>query len=464
MPWRALVRWFATGAERPRLQDPARLARRYAQLRWQTFCGVTLGYAFFYTTRLSLVVAKKPLIDAGVVSAGELGTMGSALLLMYAVGKLGSGFLADRAHVGRFMAAGLLGSAVVNLLFGCTESVPFFTLLWAVNGWFQSMGATPSVVNLSHWFSPRERGTRYSIWSIAHSLGEGITYSATAALVAWLGWRWGFFGPGIACALVSVVLARVVLDRPQTHGLPPIAEFKADLPAPEAGAPSSVAELQRQVVRNPRVWMLGLASAAFYVTRYGVNSWFVLYLQEAKTYSLVEAGFGMTLLTACGLAGTVLAGTISDLVFGARRGPVLFSYGALLVGSLFGLYVTPAGQHLLDGLALGVCGFATGGLLVFFGGLLVVDICPTRATGAAMGMIGVFAYLGAAAQDTVSGQLIESTRRVVDGAVTHSYDSAFCLWIAAAVVSLVLAFAALAVRRPGSGLPDRGVSGMETAP
>ncbi|MBN2359830.1 MAG: MFS transporter [Deltaproteobacteria bacterium] len=434
-----LVRFFRTGADRERLGDATAIASRYRKLQWLTFVGVTVGYGFFYTTRLSLAVAKKSMIDAGVTSADQLGVIGSALLFAYAIGKFGNGFLADRAHVGRLMSAGLIASALVNLAFGYSSAFGVLVLLWALNGWFQSLGATPSVVNLTHWFSQRERGTRYSIWSIAHSLGEGMTYFATAALVSACGWRFGFWGPGVVCVCVGVVIAKVVLDRPSVYGLPPIAEFAGDLSATAAGPKPEIGEQQLQVVKNPIVWLLGLASATFYVTRYGVNSWLVLYLQEAKAYDLVAAGLGMTVLAISGLIGTVLAGTISDALFGARRGPVLYSYGALLIASLVALYLVPPGHVWLDRAALAACGFAIGGMLVFMGGLLVVDICPKRATGAAMGMIGLFAYVGAAVQDVVSGILIERGRFVVDGAVSHHFGPVFCFWISAAVVSLALA-------------------------
>jgi len=434
-----VVRFFRSGADQPRLSDAAAIQRRYRALRRLTFVGVTIGYGFFYTTRLSLAVAKKPLIDAGVVSADQLGVIGSALLLTYALGKLGNGFLADRAHVGRLMSAGLIASALVNLAFGFSSAFAVLVLLWALNGWAQSLGATPSVVNLSHWFSHRERGTRYSIWSIAHSLGEGMTYLATAALVSAFGWRFGFWGPGLICIGVGLVVARVVLDRPPVYGLPPIAEYSGDLSTGATAADPDVAAQQWQVIKNPAVWLLGLASAAFYVARYGVNSWLLLFLQEGKGYDLVAAGLAMTLLALSGLVGTVLAGTISDALFGARRGPVLYCYGALLIGSLLALYFIPRGAIWLDRAALAVCGFAIGGMLVFLGGLAVVDICPKRATGAAMGMIGLFAYLGAAVQDVVSGYLIERTRFVVDGVVSHQFGAVFVFWIAAAVLSLGLA-------------------------
>jgi len=431
-----LLDFFRTRPDRPVTSDDATVARTYARMRWLTFISITLGYGFFYTARLSLSVAKKPMIDAGVVNAEQLGTIGSALLFAYAFGRFTNGFLSDRAHIGRFMGTGLLASAILNLVFGFTSVFWAFVLLWGFNGWFQSMGSAPSVVNLSHWFSNRERGTRYGVWSTAHSIGEGLTFLVTAALVHWFGWRAGFIGPGALCVVVALALFFTILDRPQTYGLPSIADFRDD--HGHAKHSGTTFDLQKLVLKNPYVWVLGLAGASLYTARYGVNNWMVLYLQEAKGYPLLEAGFNLTVFTVAGLIGTAASGAISDYLFKARRGPVIVLYGVALLLALVVIHLLPQGAWMMLLGAMVVGGFAMGGLVVFLGGLAAVDICPKRATGAAMGLIGLFSYLGAAVQDQVSGSLIESSRRVENGVNVYNFDAVFGLWIGAVVMAILL--------------------------
>ena len=90
----------------------------YKALRNRTFWGATVAYSLYYVCRMSLSVAKQPLIDEGVLSAGELGLVGAAMLFVYAVGKFINGFIADYCNIRRFMATGLFVSALVNLLMG----------------------------------------------------------------------------------------------------------------------------------------------------------------------------------------------------------------------------------------------------------------------------------------------------------------------------------------------------------
>lgn len=216
-----------------------------------------------------------------IPSVAQLGVIGSALLYVYTVGKFVNGVLSDRANIRRFMSIALLCSAIVNIVFGNTTMFYGFVLLWALNGWFQSIGSAPSVVSICQWFSNKERGTRYGIWAGSHNIGEGLTFVGTAWLVSHFGWRWGFIAPGIICIFVALVLYQTLADRPQTYGLPHVADYRQDY---SAGPPKTgnVWQLQKVVLRNPIVWLLGCSSALMYVARYAVNSWAVLFLQEGK--------------------------------------------------------------------------------------------------------------------------------------------------------------------------------------
>ena len=118
----------------------------YKKLKWQVFISATLGYGLYYVCRLSLNVVKKPIVDAGILTESELGIVGSALFFSYAIGKLTNGFLADHSNIKRFMALGLLVSALANLVMGFTSTFLFFAICWGVNGWVQSMGAPSCVV------------------------------------------------------------------------------------------------------------------------------------------------------------------------------------------------------------------------------------------------------------------------------------------------------------------------------
>ena len=433
-----IINFFKTGPDQPLLNDGSQIRKLYERKRWSMYITLVLGYGFFYTCRLSLSVAKKPMLDSGILDPKELGIIGAVLLYVYAFGKFTNGFLADRANVRRFMSIALLLSAVINLFFGLATNFIIFTILWGMNGWFQSIGSAPCVVSICQWFSNKERGTRYGIWAGAHNIGEGLTFVGTSFLISLLGWRMGFIGPGIACVIVASIMYFTLADRPQTYGLPHVADYKKDY---TAGKPvkEPIGKLQLMVLKSPVVWVLGLSSSLMYVCRYAVHSWGPLYLQEVKNYSMVESGLLIGANTIVGLTGAISSGMISDRFFNSRRNVPTLLYGVLLTSSLIMLHIVPVGHRWLDIVALGAFEFAIGGLIVFLSGLIAVDLMPKRAAGAVKGVIGLFSYLGAASQDWISGFLIDTEKSTVTGEITYHFDKAFFFWIGASIFSLILA-------------------------
>lgn len=434
-----MLRAFASGPDLP-LRSDIDVDAAFRRQRMRVIAAITLAYAVSYTCRLAINVVKKPLIDGGIFTPLELGMIGSALFYTYAVGKLVNGFIADHSNVRRFFTLGLVLSALCNIAMGVSTVFWATLLLWGLNGWFQSYGAPASVVALASWFSNRERGRYYGIWSTAHSLGEGLTFAGVSALVAIGGWRWGFWGPGAATLLAAVAAYLLLTDRPRALGLPSVADWRNDHYAPPATeAPErGVFATQLSILRIPAVWILALSSAATYVTRYAVNSWGVLYLQEARGYSLAAAGSLLTASTIAGVVGALSYGFVSDKIFGARRPPANLLFGAVELAGLLLFFYGP-GDTATTLVALVLFGLGMTGLVTSLGGLFAIDICPKRVAGAALGFVGVFSYIGAAVQEQVSGALIDGGMRVVNGTRTYDFEPAILFWIGSSVLATLLA-------------------------
>lgn len=431
-------RFFATGDDQSEIQDKATVNRLYKKYRLNVMLAITVGYGLAYPLRLALNIVKKPLIDGGIFTAMDLGNIGSALLYAYALGKLTNGFLADHANVKKFFAFGVLISSLLNIAMGWSVVLLVWIVLWGLNGWFQGFGAPTGAVTLSNWYSKKERGLIYGIWSTAHAIGEGLTFLVSSTIVAFWGWQAGFFGPGLFCITVAFGIYVFLEDRPQTLGLPSIANWKNDHSG-SSEKPLTTKQAQFKLLKMPAIWILGLASASMYMTRYAINSWGILYLQEAKGYSLIESGAILSLNTFAGIIGCVAFGWISDKFFAARRPPVTLIFGAIEVISLFIIFFSPPGNVLLLTSAFFIYGFTLSGLLAVLGGLFAIDIAPKGAAGAAMGFIGVFSYVGAGLQDQISGFLIQSNSTTLDNVLTYNFSPVIVYWIGSSIISMILA-------------------------
>jgi len=409
---------------------------QYRRHRIRVMLAITLGYGFLYTCRLGLSIVKKPLIDGNIFTVEELGIIGSALFYAYAFGKFFNGFLSDHFKPRLFFSISIFVSALINLFMGWSTFLWVSVVLWALNGWFQGMAAPSAVICITNWFGLKERGRRYGLWNASHSIGEGLTFYVIAVVVSVVGWRYGFILPGIICLVVAVWVYSFLQNAPKTIGLPEIHEWTGE--KGENNKEKNTWHTQKVVFGIRAMWIVAISSGLMYVTRYAINSWGVLYLQEIHKYTLVEAGTFIAFNTIAGIFGSIIFGYVSDKLFDARRPPANFLFAVVEVFALFIIFYGPADTYTL---AFGFVLYGAGlsGLMASIGGLFGVDIAPRGATGAAMGFVGVFSYLGAAMQEYVSGSLISQGMTVVDGIRIYNFDMAIMFWIGSSILSMLLA-------------------------
>ncbi|MFH4969526.1 MFS transporter [Gaetbulibacter sp. M240] len=403
----------------------------YKKLKWQVFISATLGYGLYYVCRLSLNVVKKPIVDSGLLTESQLGIIGSALFFSYAVGKLTNGFLADHSNIKRFMSVGLLVSAIANLIMGFTSSFLFFAICWGINGWVQSMGAPSCIVSLSRWYTDKERGSFYGFWSTSHNIGEALTYILTAVVASYFGWEWGFRSAALIGLFGAMIISIFFHDSPESKGLPPVNEdFRKEK--------ISTWKEQKGVLKNPYVWILAFSSAFMYISRYAVNSWGPYYFETAKGYSLTEANTLVAISAVCGILGTAASGFVSDKFFKGRRNKPTLIFGLMNVIALCLFLLGPKNIWWLDTISMVIFGLGIGALICYLGGLMAVDIASKKASGAALGIVGIMSYLAAGIQDIASGYLIENNKTIVNGETIYNFDAISIFWISSAVISLLL--------------------------
>ena len=433
--------------------DEKAQSRYYRKLSLQAFAAGTLGYSLYYVCRTSLNVMKKPILDSGMLDATQLGVIGSALLFAYAIGKFVNGFIADHCNIKRFMATGLLVSTLANFIMGVLglvsqsiAAIPTavlfiaFAVMWGVNGWSQSMGAPPAIIALSRWFPLNRRGTYYGMFSASHNIGEWLSFIFVGSIVSIAGWQWGFFGSSIAGVLGIICILFFLHDTPESKGLPSIEILAHE--KPQVKENEDVGAIQRQVLRNPGVYVLALASAFMYISRYSLNSWGILFLQEAKGFSMADATFIISLNALLGIVGTVVSGWLSDVLFNGNRKYPAFFAGVLLSISYI-IFIYGGNNYAINVLSMVLFGIAIGVLISFLGGLMAVDIVPRKATGAALGIVGMASYIAAGIQDVVSGWLIdnnitETVNELGETVKHYDFSDAAMFWIGASIISFLL--------------------------
>lgn len=411
-----------------------RVDPEYKRLRLQVFLGVFIGYAGYYIVRKNFSLVMPDLIQQGY-SKSDLGFALSGVSIAYGLSKFVMGNLSDRSDARNFLTAGLVLSALTTIFMGVVpfamSSIGLMFALLFINGWFQGMGWPPSGRVMVHWFSTKERGTKMSIWNVSHNVGGGLVGPLAIAAVAIFGtWQSKFYFPGMVALVIAFIAYLLIRDTPQSRGLPPIEKYKNDYPADYSD--ESEQELTAKqiffgyILNNRVLWYIAFANIFVYLVRYGILDWAPTYLEEAKGFSIKEAGWAYFAYEYAGIPGTLLCGWISDKVFKGRRAPATIIYMVLVLVAVIVYWQNPPGNILIDNLALISIGFLIYGPVMLIG-VQALDLVPKKAAGTAAGLTGLFGYLGGAVFANIAMGF------VVD---KWGWDGGFIVLVAACILAM----------------------------
>lgn len=449
--FKKFVDFFKAPDDVPVTMSDEEVAKKYKKCRIDVFSSCFIAYTVFHLTRKNIATALPSLSSDLGYSNIELGILGSALYFAYAFGKFINGVIADKADAKKFMVTALFISSLANILFALSPVfIPSDKLLlgqpllltvmaffWGVNGWFQSMGFPGIAKSLAFWWSNKERGTIWSLWTVSHQVGTSIAFVLAGYLIANYGWQSAFIVPGVINILICIHLYLHMYDKPTTIGLPDVELYreghKDETPEQEDEEAhlSYFGILKKYVFLNPTMWILAIAFTFVYICRCGTEDWIIKYLMDFKHNTIEVATQKQAFLPMAGIFGTLLAGVFSDKLFGGKRMPVTILFLIGLALCVFGLMSNQGSTKLatlIDYICIGGIGFCTAGPQMFVGGICAVETGSKKVASAATGFCGIFGYFGAILSGLGTGYCIDN----------YGWQAALWFWIASAVLCIII--------------------------
>jgi len=274
--------------------------------------------------------------------------------------------------------------------------VVVFSILYAINMYFQSFGAVAIVKVNAPWFHVRERGVFGAIFGILISLGIFLAFDVGYKILNNFGLEWVFLVPTILLAVFWLIDFRVVRNTPAEAGL---TDFNTgDATSGDDGPRLGAVKVFKMMLTNPIIMTIAGVEFCSGFLRQAIMQWFRTFAKQTDGALGLESSFvfdnwGLLLFFA-GIFGGLFAGTLSDHVFQSRRGPVAgILYGFMVVGAvvLTFTYSTPLVGWLvvlMSMAVIGVHGMLSGTASMDFGG--------SKNVGIAVGIIDGFVYLGTA--------------------------------------------------------------------
>ena len=357
------------------------------------------GYAFLYCLRKSQTFVMPAVATDLGWDIADVGLMGTLFYVVYGSSKFFSGMFSDRSNSRYFMGLGIMLSGIACLLSGLSDSLFLFIGLMVISAWFHGWGWPPCAKLLTSWYSQSERGGWWSWWNTSHNVGAGLSAVLMSYIAVQYGWRYGLIVSGLICVIAGLLVCWRLRDRPVTMGLPSIGDWRQDAleQAQEKIEPALGYRdaLHTYVFKNHYIWLLTLSYALVYVVRIAISDWGSFYFTRQYGYSLSTANTILFMFEVGGFAGSLVASWGSDKLFGGHRGPMnlLCAIGIFL--SIAALWLLPVASVVLQSMALFAIGFCVFGPQMLIG--LAAAECSHKTTpGAATGLLGLFAYSGAA--------------------------------------------------------------------
>jgi OPA family glycerol-3-phosphate transporter-like MFS transporter len=392
-----------------------------------------MTYAFLYMGRYNLTVSKNAL--GALMTKEDFGVIASAGTVTYALSFVINGPLVDRIGGKKGILISSLGSSMANILLGVltylavthrltVRMVPAFSVLYALNMYFQSYGAVSIIKIKAYWFHVRERGVFGAIFGSLISIGiyfaldwgqsiADMTKANPGPEASWLHLlvqrvfasrdssldaTWAiFFIPAIILLFWFVVDLCLIKNSPEEAGFAPF--DAADASSGQMHVTLTTGDLLKKVFTSPLMLMIAFAELTAGVFRDGIQNWYFIFSKEVPQPSahFFHDHFGW-LLCIFGIVGGFSAGFASDRLFQSRRGPpVAVASGIVLIAAVTmacSLYSSPILAACM-GIVIVMCAV---GITSLMSGTAAADFGGRKATATCMGIVDGFAYIGSALQ------------------------------------------------------------------
>ena len=174
------------------------------------------------------------------------------------------------------------------------------------------------------WFPRVERGRIQGTTHFFSRFAVAITPFIAGSILLALGWRWIFYIFGSLGVLWAIGFSIFYRNLPEDHKGVNRAELARIRGVNEDGTIKAVAANKlatpwRQILLSPNMWYISLGYFCFFFGSNFYLTWYPTYLREHLHMSIRSLGILGSLPLFAGMAGDLVGGSLSDLIFKVHR-------------------------------------------------------------------------------------------------------------------------------------------------
>lgn len=395
---------------------------RVSKLRWAILAMLFAATVLNYVDRQTLsILASQVQKDLGIDDLGYARIVQS-FLIAYAISYLGAGWVTDKLGAKLTLALFLGWWSLANMATGWVRNAAQLGFARLMLGIGEPGVYTAGPKAVAEHFPLQERGFAIGVYTAGAMIGATIAPPLIAWLALQYGWRAAFVVTGAA-------------------GFVWLAVWLLVYRSPDGAEPARTKEPIRwgPILRDRRVWGLGVARMIADPVWYFYLFWFPKYLTDERGMGLVQVASVAWIVYLAADVGSIGGGWFSGRLIRAGIAPVR----SRLIAMTCAAAVAPIG--MLISLQFGIAPTIALGALVALAhlvfqiniGVLVVDLFPMRYMATVFGLIAAGSALGGLLSTQLVGQL----------ASTHAYGAIFLLMGMLHPLALAVAWGSLRGRK-----------------
>ena len=383
--------------------------KKFKSYAWLVLLSFGFTYLFFYNGRQNInLVMTQMAADLGSTTAA-LGVVSSSLFWCYAFGQLINGRLGAFFGYKKFMIVGVVASAILNVIISFQHSILVISILWGLNGFFQSMVWSNGLGVVNKWWPKKKRGFSTGLATFFSGMAQITTYLCVLLCLElnpeW-SWRAAFRFPMIPLLLSLIAFILFFKSSPKDVGL---SELDEDTETYDAELETAIKEKgyfypYKLLFSEPKVIIFCFISAIAGIGRYGLLTWIPTYFTEELGLTIKDGIFSSILLPFGQACAMFIFPLITDKLLKGKREPMLIIAAVVTFG---GMIVFPFIKNQSAASAmlfiLGVFAMVTGVIWAIAG-----DIGGKALSSTVIGVFDWAVYMGAAIQASLFGFVKES--------------------------------------------------------
>lgn len=288
--------------------------------RWLVLFLISLMYLICYMDRSNISVAQPEIAKAFGLSKTSMALVLSAFTWSYALGQVPAGLLGDRFGPKKVLTAIMSWWSIAAMMTGAAFGIgSLFTARFLLG--LGEAGAFPVASRgMQLWFPRSERGRIQGTTHFFSRFAVAVTPFVAGSIMLAFGWRAIFYVFGSLGLLWSAVFVSYYRNRPEEHGHVNRAELVQIRGLnPDGSLKSSPTSRQaapwKRILSSSNMWFIALGYCCFF---FGTNfylTWYPTYLREHRHLTLQALGLIGSIPLFAGMAGDLVGGSLSDLIF-----------------------------------------------------------------------------------------------------------------------------------------------------